>query len=101
MSALVGAVGYDDTHPHDSDYLWLYMPVAGPFFELTNSTTAAASVTLVIDGLAQTAGAILLIWGVTSPVTRLTRNDVAAIRVLPTPLVLGKDAGGLGLVGTF
>src|SRR5262249_22755134 len=51
ISAVVGAAGYDNTRPHDSDYLWLYMPVAGPFFELSNSTTAAASVVLVIDGL--------------------------------------------------
>jgi hypothetical protein len=101
ISALTGAIGYDTTTPHDSDYLWLYMPVAGPFFELSNSTTASASVVLVIDGLAQTAGAALLIYGLTSPVSRLTRNDVGSLHVLPIPMAMGRNAGGLGLVGTF
>ncbi len=99
ISALIGAASFDATK--DSDYEWLYVPVAGPFLELTNSPTAAGSVVLVIDGVGQAAGAALLIWGLTSPISRVVRNDVSKPLVLPTPMMMGRGAGGLGVVGTF
>jgi hypothetical protein len=99
VSALVGAAAFDDTH--DPAYEWLYVPVAGPFLELTNTTSAAGSVTLVIDGVGQAAGAALLIWGLTSPITRVVRNDVSKPLVLPMPVVMGRGGAGLGVVGTF
>jgi hypothetical protein len=102
ISAFVGSLGYDFSQPHDASYLWLDLPVAGPFVELTHSGSATASVFLVVDGVAQFAGLALLVYGISVPVVRLERNEAAtAIRLAPVPLSLGKNGGGLGVVGTF
>ena len=102
LSALVGSMAYDLSTPHDSNYEWLLVPVAGPFVELTHSKTAEGSVVLVIDGVAQFAGLALLVYGISSPVMHLERNEPAtSLRVVPVPMVFGRDSGGLGVVGTF
>jgi hypothetical protein len=41
------------------------------------------------------------VYGLSAPIVHLERNDSAAIRFTPVPVVLGKDAAGLGVVGTF
>jgi hypothetical protein len=53
---------------------------------------------LVLDGLVQTAGGIMFVWGMTSTSKRLVREDVAIDVV---PMRLGRDGHGLGVVGTF
>jgi len=101
LTSTVGALGYDLSTPKDSDYLWLYVPVAGPFVELLNNApTATAKVFLVTDGLAQAAGAALLIYGVTSPVSRVVRNDASHLQITPVPTV-SRNGAGLSVVGTF
>lgn len=100
-SLLVGAVGQDAGDPA---YEWLYVPGIGPFIELTNSSSAVASVFLILDGAAQSAGLALLIWGIVSPAPILVSNVAEAPRVpkvLPVPMLLGKSGEGLGLLGTF
>jgi hypothetical protein len=53
---------------------------------------------LFLDGIAQTAGAIMLATGIGYPRKRLVRNDFA-VSFAPTPL--SRDGFGLGAIGTF
>jgi hypothetical protein len=77
----------------------LYVPVAGPFLQMTQTESSTGNVFLAIDGIAQAAGATMLIVGLTSPKTVLVRNDLAEVHVMP--MKMGHNGGGLGLVGTF
>ena len=80
----------------------LFIPTVGPFITITQSSSAMADVFLVIDGAAQSAGAILLVYGLTSPRTVLMRdNPIGRPMILPKPMLLGKDGAGVGLVGSF
>ena len=78
---------------------FLFVPVAGPFLQMTKTDTSSGNTILVIDGVAQAAGATMLIVGITSPRTVLVRNDLAEIRI--APMKVGERGSGLGLVGTF
>jgi hypothetical protein len=74
----------------------LFIPVAGPFLELRETDNAAARFFLIADGLAQGAGAFMLLYGITTPRTILVRNDRLSI----TPMA-GRGASGLVLSGRF
>jgi hypothetical protein len=76
----------------------LYVPAIGPFIQIANTSSATTSTALAIDGLAQSAGAVMLIVGLTSPKTVLVRNDLAEIRVTP---MVGGGTTGAALTGTF
>lgn len=80
---------------------FLYIPVAGPFLQMTRTDTATGNVFLAIDGIAQAAGATMLIVGLTSPKTVLIRNDLAEVKVTPMRMGMDGSGTGLGLVGTF
>lgn len=104
LSVLVGAAISDtnktlgnNSSRDNGDFL--YVPVAGPFLQMTKTDSSSGNVTLAIDGLAQAAGATMLIVGITSPKTVLVRNDLAEVHVMP--MRMGTNGGGLGLVGTF
>jgi hypothetical protein len=104
ISALVAAIGTDTanvTHSNN-DVAGLFVPVAGPFITMTQSSSATADVFLVMDGAAQAAGAILLVYGLTSPQTVLVRDaKYSPPLLLPKPMILGRNGAGLGLVGSF
>lgn len=74
----------------------LYVPVAGPFLHLKDASSDTAKLVLVVDGLAQAAGAAMLVVGLTAPRTFAVRNDAAKIEITP---VFGP--GRAGVVGTF
>ena len=101
LSVLVGAAISDTNRSfggkENGDLL--YVPVAGPFLQMTKTESSSGNVTLAIDGIAQAAGATMLIVGITSPKTVLVRNDLGEVRVMP--MRMGDKGGGLGLVGTF
>ncbi len=102
LSVLVGAAISDANklsggNKDSGDFL--YVPVAGPFLQMTKTESSSGNVTLAIDGIAQAAGATMLIVGITSPKTVLVRNDLGEVRVMP--MRMGDKGGGLGLVGTF
>ncbi len=92
---------------------WLALPALGPFITLgrrhadchTGSKAASClgdvmlGFGLVLDGLAQTAGATLLLIGVSAPKTELVRNDVMSLSVLPGRV--GTSGYGLRAVGQF
>jgi hypothetical protein len=101
LTVLVAAAINDVNRADNSgtDATFLYVPVAGPFLQMTKTDSSTANVTLAIDGIAQGAGAAMFIVGITSPRTVLVRNDLAEVHVLP--MRMGRDGGGIGLVGTF
>jgi hypothetical protein len=104
ISVLIAAVGADTataTHSNN-DVAGLFVPVVGPFITMTQSSSATADVFLAIDGAAQAAGAILLVYGLTTPQTVLVRDaKLSPPPLFARPLLLGKDGAGLGLVGSF
>jgi hypothetical protein len=104
LSVLVGAAISDtnkaignSSSRDNGDFL--YVPVAGPFLQMTKTDSSSGNVTLAIDGIAQAAGATMFIVGITSPKTVLVRNDLGEVHVMP--MKMGTNGGGLGLVGTF
>lgn len=95
LSALVGAA-VNDTGGRGT---FLMLPVVGPFLQMAVTDSSTGNVVLAIDGLAQGAGALMFILGITSPRTVLVRNDLAEVRL--TPMKVGERGSGLGLLGTF
>ena len=89
----------DDINKADgsnADVSALYIPVVGPFVELGQTNSSVARFYLTLSGLGQTAGAIMLIYGLTSPKTLLVRNDQLTL----APMI-GNGASGLSVVGSF
>ena len=85
----------DGTH---TDITAVYVPVVGPFLEISQTDNFAARFFLTLSAAGQTAGAIMLIYGLTNPRTVLVRNDQLSIGLAP---VIGNGASGLSVVGRF
>jgi hypothetical protein len=78
---------------------WLYLPVVGPFLEMSETDSATLRYLLAIDGAIQATGAILLVTGIMYPKWLLVRNDLASGNLIP--MKVGLDGSGLGFVGRF
>lgn len=108
--SVVAAVGAD----YENKTGFLLVPALGPWLtlmagggrddECSNSDdycsgdNAGLRAALVLDGLVQTAGALMFVSGFAFPRTRLVRQDVT-LSLLPT--TLGRDGYGIGAIGTF
>jgi hypothetical protein len=90
------AAGATDANGHSTDGA-LWVPGIGPFIQMSGTTSALGNWALGVDGLAQSAGLALLIYGIASPRTVLVRNDLG-LRVLPEA---NPGGGGLRLVASF
>lgn len=91
---------------------WLLIPGVGPFITLASREDNCDPINdgfcdtedegertlLTLDGLMQTTGLVLLIWGLASKTKRLVRYDAAKVWVTPTRIGEGY---GLGAVGRF
>jgi hypothetical protein len=88
---------------------WLLIPALGPWITLAARKNCTNTVydycnddgvrgILIFDGLAQTAGATLLILGIALPRTQLVRADVATLELVP---MLGPAQTGVAAVGSF
>ena len=99
-SAFFAAVGADayGSSGESNKLGWLYLPVLGPFLELTEFHSSTLDYLWIIDGVAQALGAALVIHGMTSPRPVLVRNDLA-LSVMPARL--GQDGTGLMILGRF
>jgi hypothetical protein len=97
-SLLIASVGADVSGGGSNPVASLAIPVLGPFIEMGETSSSTAHFMLALDGAAQTAGAIMFIYGLTTPRNVLVRNDLAMTVV---PMHLGKDGSGLGFVGRF
>jgi hypothetical protein len=96
-SLLVAAIG-EDIDSDDNGAAPLAIPILGPFITMKNSDSASLNYLLALDGLAQAAGAALLIHGIVSPRAVLVRNDLG-VAFAPAPM--GKDGQGLMMMGRF
>jgi hypothetical protein len=83
----------------DNKVGWLYLPVLGPFLEMTETSSATLHFLLVLDGVAQGVGVTMLVSALMYPKHLLVRNDLATMTVVP--MKIGMDGQGLGLVGRF
>jgi hypothetical protein len=114
--SITGAVSDDFNHKSGS----LLVPVLGPWLmlalggakdkcsgysnydsmtgEMTTCSNSGLRSMLVLDGLAQLAGATMLTIGIAYPKTRLVRKDVT---ISMAPIPVGKGGYGLGAVGSF
>jgi hypothetical protein len=110
--SVTGAVAAD----FDNESGFLLIPALGPWLMLAaggaknrdcgsddfgdacNSDQAGLRAVLVLDGLAQTAGAVMFVAGMASTRKRLVRNDVL---VGVAPVRMGRDGYGLGVHGSF
>jgi hypothetical protein len=98
FSAAFAAVGEDlyragETNTNTSS---MWIPIAGPFMQMKETTTSTGKLFFFHVGLAQTAGALMLVYGLTQPRTLLIRND--QLSVVP---MLSKDASGMMVTGSF
>ena len=100
-TAFIGAVAADFLKAEGSNtsVAPVFLPVAGPFLEIGQTDSAIARFYLAVSGLGQTAGAIMLLYGITSSRTVLVRNDQLIVTSV-APLI-APGAAGLAVVGRF
>ena len=101
LSAFVAAVGEDASKNSGSrnEVGDLWIPVLGPFLEMGHTDSATGRFFLAGVGVAQTAGALMLYYGLTSKERVLVRNDlVGSLTVAP---IAGNGASGMALAGRF
>jgi len=75
-----------------------FVPVLGPFLEM-GQDHSGGQLAWVVLGLAQTAGALMLVSGLNNPRTILVRND--RLRVTSIAPLVAPGASGLSVVGRF
>ena len=99
ISALTAAIGQDTSEGGSNPVALMWIPVAGPFLELGQSSSATADVLLVGLGGVQLAGAIMAYYGLTTKKTVFVRNDlVGGLTVGP---MVARGASGVSLSGHF
>ncbi len=77
----------------------LFIPVAGPFLAINDlDAKGAGTFWLSVWGIAQGAGVVATIYGLTSPKKALWRNDIGRIDFAP---VTATGAPGLTVMGSF
>ena len=99
LSALTAAIGQDTSEGGSNPVAMMWIPVAGPFLEIGQSSSATADVLLVGLGGVQLAGAIMVYYGLTTKRTVFLRNDlVGGLTVAP---MVANGASGMSLSGHF
>jgi hypothetical protein len=104
FSALVAAAGADSSPNEKNPTAAMWVPGVGPFIQMTHTSSATANVLLAVDGVGQTAGLLMLGFGLFSPRTVLVRNDLASAPKKPEVAVApmsGPGGTGMAVVGTF
>jgi hypothetical protein len=96
-SAFFAALG-EDIDSNNNGAAPLIIPVLGPFITMKNSDSTSLNYILALDGLAQAAGAALMIHGIFFPKPVLVRNDLG-LSFVPAPM--GKDGQGMMVTGRF
>lgn len=99
VSAMVAAAGDDSSGSGRSEVAPMWIPVLGPWLTLGNTDSSLAKVLLVNLGAAQTAGALMLVFGLSSKDHVLVRNDlVGSLQVSP---MATRGGSGMVLSGRF
>jgi hypothetical protein len=76
-----------------------FIPVFGPFLAMGQAKSSDDQFALAMLGIGQTAGAVMLIYGLANPRTVLVRNDQLIVTSV-APLI-APGAAGLSIVGRF
>jgi hypothetical protein len=100
FSTLAAAVGSDVSSGSSNPVAALWVPGIGPFIQMGSTSSATGNWVLALDGIAQSGGIALLVYGIAAPRSVLVRNDLG-FHVMPRPMALGRNGGGFGLVGSF
>ena len=74
----------------------MYVPVVGPFIQM-GSASPTEQLILAVDGVAQTAGLVMLVAGLFTTRTVLVRNDLG-VSISPAYV---KNGAGMALSGSF
>lgn len=99
LAAFIASVGQDVTERGGENKVGaLWVPVAGPFIEMGQTSSATARFFLASLGAAETAGAIMLLYGMTTPRHILVRNDLLGMTISP---MVGRGASGMMVSGRF
>jgi len=96
FSAMAAAVGEDTNYDNQA----LYIPAVGPFIQLPKNATSTARFFCILDGVVQTGGLAMVIYGLASPKDVLVRNDLGKLHLEPRPFI-ARGGGGMGLGGSF
>jgi hypothetical protein len=97
LSATVAAASHDVESTTNADAL--YIPLAGPFIQMTQTSSSAANLFLALDGILQCGGVALAVYGIVTPRTVLVRQmGESTIRFAP---LVARGAQGIAAVGTF
>jgi hypothetical protein len=99
ISAFVASIGEDSSGGGRNTVAAMWIPVAGPFIELTDTDNATGRFFLVGLGAAQAAGAIMLYYGLTTHKRVFVRNDLVG-NLAVTPMA-GAGVSGMMLSGSF
>ena len=98
-SLLIAALGQDLSSDGNNEVAAMWIPVAGPFIQMAQTDSAVFRLVLGGFGIAQTTGAILLYYGLTTKKTVYVRNDlVGSMQVTP---MVGDGTTGMVLSGRF
>lgn len=101
VTAFAAAIAADVNHIDgtDTDVTAMLIPVAGPFLQLQHTDSAVGKFWLTVLGGGQAAGAIMLLYGLSSPRYVLVRNDQLSVG----PMIDrgGRGVSGLTLTGRF
>ena len=101
ISILTASAAADAANGGSNGDASLFVPAAGPFLQMANTSSSTGNVFLAIDGIGQCAGIAMLIYGIASPRTFLLRNDLGFTQPLILPMKMGQDGYGAGLVAHF
>ena len=99
VCAMSAAIGEDTRGSGTNEVAALWIPVAGPFIQITRTESATAKVFLVGLGGAQLAGALMLYYGLTTTKRVFVRNDLVG-NLAVGPMV-SNGASGFSLSGNF
>ncbi|EYF08571.1 hypothetical protein [Chondromyces apiculatus] len=100
--SLIG--GVQSISDGNGDFGALVVPLVGPFIALATSDASIdgeLGAVLVVDGIAQIGGALMLLGGLLSQKKVLIRNDLASEHVEIVPFATGRGDLGLGIRGTM
>jgi len=103
FSAMTAAIAHDAGEDDDA----LYIPAIGPFVQLAKSQSQTAKFFCGLDGVVQSLGLAMAIYGLAAPKTVLVRNDLAKeqprrqkLDLHPMPFV-ARTGAGVGVIGSF
>jgi len=93
--------GIDGDGVEEGDWTPMYVPVVGPFITMSSvDASGGGAAVLVVDGVLQTAGAALIVYGILDRKYKVVRAQVAGHPVEVAPGV-SFDRPGISVRGAF